>query len=134
MRAHGFSGPCHPRLLVNDTVFAFTRADSRYAVPVLTPVPGGVQLRVRVQPRAAKTGIVGEHGGALRIRVAAPPVDGAANEALVRFLADRLGVSRSAVSITGGASGRSKLVRIGGIDPGTAAARLGILNFPPPVR
>ena len=99
---------------------------------MLTATAAGIQLTIRVQPRAARTEIVGEHGGALKIRVAAPPVDGAANETLVRFLAERLGVSRSAVTISGGASGRAKVMRVAGITPEKAATRLGLLNFRPP--
>jgi uncharacterized protein (TIGR00251 family) len=80
---------------------------------------------VRVQPRASRTEVAGPYGDAVRIRLTAPPVDGAANEALVRFLAERLEVPRSAVRIEGGgASGRSKVVAIDGIDPDTAARRL----------
>jgi len=79
---------------------------------------------VRVQPRASRTEVAGPHGDAVRIRLTAPPVDGAANEALVRFLAERLEVPRSAVRIEGGTSGRSKVVAIDGIDPDTAIRRL----------
>lgn len=79
---------------------------------------------MRVQPRASRSEVAGPYGDALRIRLAAPPVDGAANDALVRFLAERLEVSRSAVRIEAGASGRSKVVAIDGIDPDTAARRL----------
>jgi uncharacterized protein (TIGR00251 family) len=68
--------------------------------------------------------VAGPYGDALRIRLAAPPVDGAANDALIRFLAERLEVSRSAVRIEAGASSRSKVVAIDGIDPDTAARRL----------
>jgi uncharacterized protein len=64
--------------------------------------------------------VAGRHGDAIKIRIAAPPVDGAANDALIRFLALRLGVSQSAISITAGQSGRRKTVSIDGID--TAAA------------
>ena len=68
--------------------------------------------------------MAGPYGDVLRIRLAAPPVDGAANEALVRFLAERLGVARAAVRIDAGISARSKVVAIDGIDPATAARRL----------
>jgi uncharacterized protein YggU (UPF0235/DUF167 family) len=68
--------------------------------------------------------VAGPYGDALRIRLAAPPVGGAANDALVRFLAERLGVARSAVRIEAGVSGRSKVVAVEGIDPETAARRL----------
>jgi uncharacterized protein (TIGR00251 family) len=99
---------------------------------VVTQTGDGIRLNVRIQPGAARTEIVGEHGGALKIRVAAPPVDGAANEALVRFLAEQLGVRRAAITISSGASGRAKVLRVAGITAGEAASRLGLLNFRPP--
>jgi len=71
-------------------------------------------------PRAATTAVAGRHADAIKIRIAAPPVDGAANDELIRFLALRLGVPRSAISITAGESGRRKTVSISGIE--TAAA------------
>jgi uncharacterized protein (TIGR00251 family) len=100
----------------------------------LTGTTEGIRLQIRVQPRAARTEIVGEHGGALKIRVAAPPVDGAANDALVGFLAERLGVARSSVSLGSGALARSKVVLVAGIGPEAARARLGLLNFAAPGR
>ena len=81
-------------------------------------------LDIHVQPRAARTEIVGPHGDAIKIRVAAPPVDGAANQALVRFIAERLGVPRSAVSLSSGASGRRKRVVVEGLDVAEARRRL----------
>lgn len=87
-------------------------------------VAGGTRFRVRVQPRASKTALAGAFDGALRIRVAAPPVDGEANDALTRFLAKRLGCSRSAIRIVAGSTGRSKHVEVEGLDPDTVAARL----------
>jgi uncharacterized protein len=84
----------------------------------------GIRLRVHVQPRAASTELAGRHGGALKVRLAAPPVDGAANDALVRFLAERLGVPRSAVRLERGAAGRSKLVAVDGLTPEAALRRL----------
>lgn len=74
-----------------------------------------VRFQVRVQPRASRTEISGALGGALKIRLQAPPVDGAANDALVRFLAAAFGVARRDVRIVHGLSGRSKLVEIDGI-------------------
>jgi hypothetical protein len=61
--------------------------------------------------------VVGRYGDAIKIRLQAPPVDGAANEELVRFLAERLGVPRSAVRIVSGESGRRKRVEITGAGP-----------------
>lgn len=77
-------------------------------------------LTVHVVPRAKATEVAGRHGNAVKIRLAAPPVNGAANDELVRFLAERLGVPRSAVTITAGHAGRRKSVKITGIE--TAAA------------
>ena len=76
----------------------------------------GIVFKVQVVPRAPRSEIVGEHNGALRIRVAAAPVDGAANEELVRLLARALHVPRSAVEITAGHSGKLKTVRVAGLE------------------
>lgn len=73
-----------------------------------------VVIAVHVQPRAARTEVVGMHGDAVKIRLKAPPVDGAANDELLRFLAARLGVRRQEVEIVGGAAARGKRVRVGG--------------------
>lgn len=81
-------------------------------------------LVIHVQPRAAATEVVGPHGDAIKVRLAAPPVDGAANEELVRFLAERLGVRRSEVSIVRGTTARRKVVRIAGMSAAHARNRL----------
>ena len=85
----------------------------------------GVTLRLHIQPGAKKTEVVGPHGEALKIRLAAPPVDGKANACLLAFLAERLDVAKSAVSLISGDSSRAKRVRVAGIDASTAKARLG---------
>jgi uncharacterized protein (TIGR00251 family) len=74
-----------------------------------------IRLSVYVQPRASRNEVVGMHHGYLKIRLAAPPVDGAANSALVAFIADELGVARSSVRIAMGATGRRKVVVIEGV-------------------
>ena len=79
-----------------------------------------------VQPRASKTEVAGRHGGAVKIRIAAPPVDGAANEELIRFLAKALSLPRSAVRLKRGAAGRRKAVEIEGLDVREAERRLGL--------
>jgi uncharacterized protein (TIGR00251 family) len=84
-----------------------------------------VRVAVRVQPRASRSELAGEHGGALKVRLQAPPVDGAANEALVEFLARALGVARRDVRIVSGQSSRSKVVEIDGIEPGRVQALAG---------
>jgi uncharacterized protein (TIGR00251 family) len=83
-------------------------------------------LPVHVQPKATTTEVVGWHGDAVKIRVAAPPREGAANEALVRFLAGQLGVTRGAVRIVGGATARRKRVAIDGLERGRVLELLGL--------
>jgi uncharacterized protein (TIGR00251 family) len=86
-----------------------------------------VSLAVRIQPRASKNEITRMDDGRLKIRLTAPPVDGAANEALVKFLADQFHVGRSQVEIVSGHTGREKVIRITGI--GEEAVE-GLLNSP----
>lgn len=71
-----------------------------------------VRIRVRLTPRASRDEIVGMRDGALIVRVTAPPVEGAANEALVRLLARDLAVKRTGVRIVSGATSRTKVVEI----------------------
>ena len=74
-----------------------------------------VRLSVRVQPRASRSEVVGEHDGALKVRLAAPPVEGEANRELVRFLGRLLGVPPSRLTVVSGATGKSKVVQIAGV-------------------
>jgi uncharacterized protein (TIGR00251 family) len=76
---------------------------------------GRISFKVRVVPRASHSQIVGEHDGALRVRIAAPPVEGAANEELVRMLAKEFRVPARAVEITSGHASRLKQVRVTGV-------------------
>ena len=71
-----------------------------------------IVLTLHVQPGAKRTEVAGKHGDALKIRLAAPPVDGKANEELLRYLADVFGVSRRNVMLVRGDSSRRKVVRI----------------------
>jgi uncharacterized protein len=75
-----------------------------------------IRFNVRVQPRAARSEIAGVHGDAIKVRLAAPPVDGAANVALVELLAEALGVARGAVRVVTGATSRGKVVEVDGVD------------------
>jgi uncharacterized protein (TIGR00251 family) len=84
------------------------------------------RLDVHVQPRAKRTEVVGWYGDAVKIRLAAPPVDGAANEELVAFLADELGVTRSSVEIIAGRTSRRKRVAVDGVTREEALDRLGL--------
>ena len=79
-----------------------------------TETDGALTFRVRVAPRASKTAVAGEHDGALKVRVAAPPVEGAANEELARFLAKAFGVPARAVEIVSGHASKAKVVRVSG--------------------
>jgi uncharacterized protein (TIGR00251 family) len=92
--------------------------------PIALSAPA--RIDVYVQPRASKTMIAGLHDGAIKIRLAAPPVDGAANAALVEFIAARLGVVRGRVRIAAGAASRRKVVEIDGVE--AAAARTTLLG------
>jgi uncharacterized protein (TIGR00251 family) len=72
-------------------------------------------IQLHVVPRARVTAVAGRHGDAIRVRLAAPPVDGAANDALRRFLAERLGVARGSITIVRGTTGRRKTVTVDGM-------------------
>lgn len=85
-----------------------------------------VRIPVRAQPRASRSEIVGEHDGALKVRLAAPPVEGEANRALVKLLAKRIGVPRSAVTVVTGETGRNKVVEVVGVTVAMVRSALGI--------
>lgn len=91
----------------------------------LTATEQGVRLLVFAVPRASKTSVEGLHDGRLRVRVAAPPVDGEANRELVRFFANLFDVSKSAVSVDQGSTGRRKTLAVEGVDVATVRERLG---------
>ncbi len=92
------------------------------APPWLKVLPEGVELAVLVQPRASRTRVVGEHDGLLKIQLAAPPVDGEANAALIEFLGKLLGVPRRQVELLAGDASRRKRLVIHGVDATTAEA------------
>jgi uncharacterized protein (TIGR00251 family) len=85
----------------------------------------GVRFTVRVQPRASRNELAGSHGDAIKIRLTAPPVEGAANTALIAFLSRALGVPKSSVRIARGERSRSKVVEVIGIDPDSLRQVLG---------
>ncbi|MCP9495139.1 MAG: DUF167 domain-containing protein [Pyrinomonadaceae bacterium MAG19_C2-C3] len=82
---------------------------------------GAISFAVRVVPRASRSEIAGEHGGRLRVRLCAAPVEGAANTELIKTLAKAFGVAISHVNIIGGLSSKQKRVSIVGINPMHAA-------------
>ena len=94
----------------------------------VAPTGAGIVVRLHVQPGAAKTELAGRHGDAIKLRVHAPPIDGAANAEVEAFLATVLGVARSAVRLVSGASGRRKRVEIHGIGVTLARSRLGLTD------
>jgi uncharacterized protein (TIGR00251 family) len=81
---------------------------------------GDVVLRLQVQPGAGRTAVAGRHGDALKVKVAAPPTGGRANEAVVAFVAELFGVEKATVAVTHGESSRSKRVKVTGLDPDDA--------------
>jgi uncharacterized protein (TIGR00251 family) len=85
---------------------------------------GVVRFEVHAKPRAKKSRVIGAKGDALEVSLAAPPVDGAANDELVRLLAEVLDVPRRQVTIARGTSSRTKLVEVSGLDEATVRARL----------
>jgi len=90
----------------------------------LESVPDGVRFVVRVIPRAKHTALSGTHAGALKVRLAAPPVEGKANAALVAFLAERLGVRQTQVRVVAGQTSRQKTVLVTGVTPEEVEVRL----------
>ena len=98
-------------------------ASAETAWPCIAPKGGGTLLRVVVTPNARRTGADGLHDGALRVRLAAPPVEGQANERLIAWLADELALPRKAVQLLHGASSRRKQLLLDA-DPARVAAWL----------
>ena len=92
----------------------------------ITPSASGARLQLRVQPRASRDEIVGVGAGVIRVRLMAPPVDGAANDALLRLLAARLDISRSALTLVSGHTGRTKVVAVNGASAEEVGRRLGL--------
>ena len=91
-------------------------------MPWLTDTPGGAVLNLRIVPRASKNAIQGEHGDALKVRLCAPPVDGAANAALIEFLAEAFALPRARVQLLSGQTSRNKRVLLAGV----SAARVSL--------
>jgi uncharacterized protein (TIGR00251 family) len=97
----------------------------RFTDPISSS-PSGTRLRLRVQARASRDEIAGIAGDAIRVRLTAPPVDGAANDALLRFLAARLEIPRSALTLVSGHTARTKVVALNGVSAEEVGRRLGV--------
>ena len=86
---------------------------------------GSARFAVRALPRASRTQLAGVYGEAVRVRLAAPPVGGAANHELIAFLAKKLDVPRSAVRVVQGERARDKIVEVDGLSAEQVRSRLG---------
>lgn len=96
------------------------------SVPLsISPIADGVRVTVHVQPRARRPGVRGLHGDALKVHVAAPPVDGAANAAVIETLAEHFGIAPRAVTIIAGHGARRKLVELLGVTAEAVSAAAG---------
>ena len=88
--------------------------------------PGGTRFSVKATPRARATAVAGFHGDEVRIRLAAPPVEGRANSELIRFLSETLSIPPSRVELVGGAGSAHKHIRVTGLTPSDVRQRLGL--------
>lgn len=93
---------------------------------MITAIPGGIEIRIKVIPRAGRTAIAGTRDDALLVRLAAAPVDGAANDALIALLADTFDVPKRNVTIVSGEHGKQKRLRVSGVDAAGAAYAVGL--------
>lgn len=83
------------------------------------------RLRLRVVPNAKRSEVVGAHGDAIKLKIAAPALEGKANEELVEFLAARLGIPRRSVTLVSGEKSRDKVIAIEGLEEAVVKGRLG---------
>jgi uncharacterized protein (TIGR00251 family) len=90
----------------------------------VTAVPGGVRIQLHVQPGASTSEVVGLHGDRIRLRIHSPPIDGRANEAVLKWIAARLGVPRRAVTLVRGEKSRQKTVEVAGMRAEVAREKL----------
>ena len=119
----------HPRKLRRSSLLTRPRrALSMNLVSWIQPAAGGCVVNARIIPRASKNQIQGVLGDALKIRLQAPPVDGKANDALVRFLADTLDLPARNISLLSGETARNKRVLLSGLDEVEARARLSVIS------
>jgi uncharacterized protein (TIGR00251 family) len=94
----------------------------------ITATASGTLIRLRVQPRASIERLEGLRDGYIRLRLTAPPVDGAANAACIAFLAKTLGISRAQLHLQAGVKSCDKLIHITGLAPAQVAAALGLVS------
>lgn len=89
--------------------------------PFIESTPAGLYIRLRIQPRSSRNLIDGVHGGALKVRLTAPPVENEANKSLIDFLAKALGLKKSMLTLEAGHKSKDKRVRVDGLTPGELA-------------
>ncbi len=94
----------------------------------LKPYKAGIQFAAAIQPRASRNQILGIHNHCLKIKLTSPPVNGAANQACIKFLAKAFGISPSRVSIVKGETSKNKTIQFEGMDPETFMNTLASLN------
>lgn len=94
--------------------------------PYLISTPKGTLVKIRLNPKSSQETIEGLHGDALKVKVKAPPVDGKANKALVKYLAKRLGLTGKEIEITSGHTSRNKVLLVHGLSPEETARRLAV--------
>jgi uncharacterized protein (TIGR00251 family) len=94
----------------------------------VTETREGVRLEIKVQPRSSRNQIAGEQDGVLKIKLTAPPVDREANQALIDYLSDLLGIPKRSVNLIKGETSRNKLVEISGIDKEFLLKKVGNIN------
>jgi uncharacterized protein len=99
-----------------------------FADLTFTETPDGVTIPIRALPRARRTALDGVIDGALRVRLAAPPVEGAANKAILQYLAEVLGVPKRDLDLVSGEQGRHKLVRVRGLSSDEVRQRLAAVS------
>ncbi len=95
-------------------------------MPAIESTSHGCRIHLHVVPRASRTAITGLHDGRVKLAVAAPPVDGEANDAILRFLSKTLGLPRDAVTLGTGATGKRKTIEVEGLSPDEVRAALGV--------
>lgn len=91
----------------------------------------GLEIRLHVQPRGKRSEVSGIHNGALKVKVTAPPVDDAANRAIVEFFSDQLGISKSALRIISGLKSRDKTLQVNGLSLQSFLDRLNVQGVRP---
>ncbi len=100
--------------------------DGDPVAPFLRATARGLVIDLRVVPRSSRSAIAGRHGDRLRVRIKAPPVDGAANAEVLRLFAKLLGRARTELSLIRGAAGRDKTLLLGDLEAGEVLRRLGM--------